>query len=64
MTNSVLEKFKNNKLALNHDFTLLRTSLTLFRKTKGSGLDISTLVSSAKIIGKEILFNTRGKSFI
>lgn len=60
--NSVLEKFKNSKLALSHDFSLLRTSVTLFKKTKGSGLDISTLVSSAKRIGEEILFNTRGKS--
>jgi hypothetical protein len=64
LTNSVLEKFKNNKLALNYNFNLLRTSVTLCRKTRGSGLYMITLVSSAKRIGEEILFNVRGKSLI
>jgi hypothetical protein len=64
LTNSVLEKFKNNKLALNHNFNSLRTSVTLCRKNRGSGLDIITLISSSKRIGEEILFNNRGKSLI
>jgi hypothetical protein len=64
LINSVLEKFKNNKLALNHNFNILRTSVTLCRKTRESGLHMITLVSSAKRIGEEILFNTRDKSLI
>jgi hypothetical protein len=54
---SVLEKFRNSKL-------VLRTSCTQFKNNRGSGLDIITLVSSAKRIGEEILFNTKGKSLI
>jgi hypothetical protein len=50
-------------LALNNNFNLLRTSVTIFKNNKGSGFDIITLVSSAKRIGEEILFHTRGKSF-
>jgi hypothetical protein len=58
-----LEKFKTNKLALNHNFNLLKTSVTLFKKARGSGLDmIMLLVSSAKRIGEEILFNTSDRS--
>jgi hypothetical protein len=53
LTNSVLDEFKNNKLLLNHNFNLLRTSVTLCRKTRGSGLHMITLVSSAKRIGKD-----------
>jgi hypothetical protein len=37
LTNSVLEKFETNKLALNHNFNLLKTSRTLFKKARGSG---------------------------
>jgi hypothetical protein len=59
-----LEKFRNSKLVLNHNFNLLRTSVTLFKNNRGSGLDIITLVSSAKRAGEEILFNTRGKSLM
>jgi hypothetical protein len=62
--NSVLEKFKNNKLALNHVFNLFRTSVKVLKKTKGSGLHIITLVSSAKRIGEEILFNAGGRSLL
>jgi hypothetical protein len=60
--NSVLEKFKTSKLVLNYNFNVLRTSVTLFKNNRGSGFDIITLVSSAKRIGEEILFNSRGKS--
>jgi hypothetical protein len=62
--NSVLEKFKNNKLALNHVFNLFRTSVKVSTKTKGSGLHMITLVSSAKRVSEEILFNTGGSSLI
>jgi hypothetical protein len=62
--NSVLEKFRNSKLVLNHNFNLLRISVTLFKNNRGSGFDIITLVTSAKRIGEEILFNTRGKSLM
>jgi hypothetical protein len=51
-------------MVLNHTFNLLRNSVTLFKNNKGSGFDIITLVSSAKRIGEEILFNTRGKSLM
>jgi hypothetical protein len=61
---SVLEKFRNSKLVLSYNFNLLRTSFKQFKNIKGSGLDIITLVSSAKGIGEEILFNTRGKSLM
>jgi hypothetical protein len=64
LTHSALEKFKNNKLAPSHYFNLSRTSVTLCRKTRGSGLHMITLVSSSKRTGEEILFNTRGKSLI
>jgi hypothetical protein len=50
---SVLEKFRNSKLVLNHNFNLLRTSVTLFKNNRGSGFDIITLVSSAKEQGKK-----------
>jgi hypothetical protein len=62
--NSVLVKFRNSKLVLNHNFNLLRTSVTLFKNNRGLGFDIITLVSSAKRIGEEILFSTRGKSLM
>jgi hypothetical protein len=61
---------KLNKLSfgknwqLTHDFNLLRTSVTLFKNNRGSGFDIIILVSGAKRIGEEILFNTRGKSLM
>jgi hypothetical protein len=59
-----LEKFRNSKLLLNHNYNLLRTLVTLFKNNRGSGFDIITLVSSAKIIGEEILLSTRGKSLM
>jgi hypothetical protein len=62
--NSVLQKFRNSKLVLNDNFNLLRTSITLFKNNRGSGFDTITLVSSAKRIGEEILFSTRGKSLM
>jgi hypothetical protein len=34
------------------------------KKTKGSGLRMMTLVSSAKRVGEEIIFNTGGRSLI
>jgi hypothetical protein len=46
--NSVLKEFRNSKLVLNHNFNLLRTSVTLFKNNRGSGFYIITLVSSAK----------------
>jgi hypothetical protein len=57
---SLLEKFKDNKLALNHVFEILKTLVNLFWKIKGSSSLIITLESSAKRIGEETLFNTRG----
>jgi hypothetical protein len=48
---SVLEKFKDNKLLLNHIFRILKTSFNLLRKIKGSDSLTITLVSSAKRIG-------------
>jgi hypothetical protein len=51
-------------LVLNHNFDLLKTLVTLFKNNKGSGFDMITLVSSAKRIGEEILFSTRGKSLM
>jgi hypothetical protein len=62
--NSVLEKFRNHKLILNHNFNLLRISVTLFKNNKGSGFDIITWVSYAKRIGEEIPFSTKGKSLM
>jgi hypothetical protein len=59
-----LERYRNSKLALDHNFDLLRTSVTLFKNNRGSRFDIITLVSSARRIGEEILFNTRGKSLM
>jgi hypothetical protein len=59
-----LEKFRNSKLVLNHNFNLLRTSVTLFKTNRGSGFDIIALVSSAKRIGEEILFGNKGKSLM
>jgi hypothetical protein len=64
LINPVLEKFRNSKLVLNHNFNLLRTSVTLFKNNRGLGFDIITLVSSAKRIREEILFNTRAKSLM
>jgi hypothetical protein len=63
-TNLVLEKFRNSKLVLNPNFNILRTSITLLKNNRGSGFDIITLMSSAKRIGEEIVFNTRGKSLM
>jgi hypothetical protein len=59
-----LAKFVNSKLALNHGVNLLRTSVALFKNNRGSGFDIITMLSSAKRIGKEILFNTRNRSLM
>jgi hypothetical protein len=47
-----------------HKFNLLKTSVTLCKKARGSGLDMITLVSSAKRMGEEILFNTSDRSLI
>jgi hypothetical protein len=64
LINSVLEKFRNSEMVLNYNFNLLRTSVTLFKYNRGLGFHIITLVSSAKRIREEILFNTRGKSLM
>jgi hypothetical protein len=37
LINSVLEKFRNSNLVLNHNFNLLRTWVTLFKNNRGSG---------------------------
>jgi hypothetical protein len=60
---SVLDKFKNDKLLLNHVFYFLRTSSNLSRKTKGSGLLMIMLVSHKKS-REEIVFSARGRSLM
>jgi hypothetical protein len=50
--NSVLEKFRNSKLSLNHNFNLLRTSVKLFENNRGLGFDIITGVICKKDGGR------------
>jgi hypothetical protein len=58
--NSVLEKFRNSKLVLNHNFNLLRTSVTLFKNNRGSGFDISW----AMHLNEHKLYWINGKYFV
>jgi hypothetical protein len=57
---SILERFKDNKLLLNHVFKIVKTSFNLLQNIKESDSFKMILVSSAKRMGAEILFNAKG----
>jgi hypothetical protein len=63
-TQFVLLKFKDSSFALSHLFKVLKTMVMFLLNSIGFELANRILISSAKIIGAEVLFIILGKSFI